>query len=73
MLSSRLNNQLKPSLVLVMDENSSNSSLGFQFACAYACETVDKFSKVDILLTEHDETNWFQSHVFAKRSELTSK
>ncbi|CAF4581095.1 unnamed protein product [Rotaria sp. Silwood1] len=62
MLSSRLNNQLKPSLVLVMDENSLNSSLGFQFACAYACETVDKFSKVDILLTEHDETNWFQSH-----------
>ncbi|CAF3359828.1 unnamed protein product [Rotaria sp. Silwood1] len=48
MLSSRLNNQLKPSLVLVMDENSSNSSLGFQFACAYACETVDKIHVIDM-------------------------
>ncbi|CAF0835548.1 unnamed protein product [Rotaria sordida] len=73
MLSSRLNNQLKPSLVLVIDHNPSSSSLGFQFACAYACETVDKFSNVDILLTEHDETNWFHSHVFANRNELTSK
>jgi hypothetical protein len=61
MLSSRLNNQLKPGLVLVIgelfiklyrkdffpcffiDENPSNSSLGFQFACAYACEVLNKY------------------------------
>jgi len=59
MLSSRLNNQLKPGLILVIgkllmksyredfflfvDENPSNSSLGFQFACAYACEAINKY------------------------------
>ncbi|CAF0959530.1 unnamed protein product [Adineta steineri] len=73
MLSTRLNNQLKPSLVLIIDESPSNSSLGFQFACAYACETLNKFPKIHVLLTEHDETNWFYSHVFANRNELKSK
>ncbi|CAF2130368.1 unnamed protein product [Rotaria magnacalcarata] len=73
MLSSRLNNQLKPSLILVIDENQSSSSVGFQFACAYACEALEKFSTVDILLTEHNESDWFHSHVFGKRKDLISK
>jgi hypothetical protein len=32
-----------------------------------------RFSKIDVLLTEHDDINWFHSHVFTNHNELKSK
>lgn len=32
-----------------------------------------RFQDIHVILTEHDETHWFQSHVFAQRADMKSK
>lgn len=108
MLSSRLNNQLKPSLISVIGnllkgfliliinyffikmKIHRNLRLVFNslvlmllnlwISKIYLLENSKnglifwfRFSKIHILLTEHDASNWFYSDVFAKRKDLISK